>query len=74
MEQADGIKSKDVFQQVKKKIIVSDKNLMTAIKGKAIPVAGYHNINVCRFNNMPVDEEKQWQQRNKVKKIDLQEN
>ena len=68
------LKVKMFFSRSKKKIVVSDKNLMTAIKGKAIPVAGYHNINVCRFNNMPVDEEKQWQQRNKVKKIDLQEN
>ena len=35
--------------------MVSDKNLMTAIKGKAVPVAGCQ-INICRFNNMPMEQ------------------
>ena len=58
IEQADGIKTKRVFEQVKVKKRVqmltntklNNVNLMCAINAKVIPVAAYP-MNVCKFTN-----------------------
>ena len=58
IEQADGIKKKEVYNTVKKEISrrmdiittteLNDKNLVKAIITKVIPVAAYP-MNVCKF-------------------------
>ena len=58
IEQADGIKTKNVFSRVKEEISkrtkmlvnteLNDKNLIMAINMKAIPVAAYA-MNICKF-------------------------
>ena len=59
IEQADGIKTKEVFERIKTeaenrlelliKTELNDRNLMKAINSKVIPVAAYP-VNVCRFS------------------------
>ena len=59
VEQADGIKTKEVFERIKTeldnrlglliKTELNDRNLMKAINSKVIPVAAYP-MNVCRFS------------------------
>jgi len=59
IEQADGIKTKKVFERVKDEVAkrakmlinteVNDVNLVRAINTKVIPVAAYP-MNVCKFN------------------------
>ena len=59
IEQADGIKTKNVFNRVKEEITkrtkmlvnteLNDSNLIKAINMKVIPVAAYA-MNVCKFN------------------------
>ena len=58
VEQADGIKKKEVYNRVKEEISrrmniitrteLNDKNLAKAINTKVIPVAAYP-MNVCKF-------------------------
>ena len=58
VEQADGIKTKEVYNRVKEEINrrpqiltkteLNDKNLIKAINTKVIPVAAY-SMNVCKF-------------------------
>ena len=59
VEQADGIKTKEVFERIKTEVEnrlellikteLNDRNLMKAINSKVIPVAEY-TMNVCRFS------------------------
>ena len=59
VEQADGIKTKEVFERIKTEVEnrlellikteLNDRNLMKAINSKVIPVAEYP-MNVCRFS------------------------
>ena len=59
IEQADGIKTKEVFERIKTEVEnrlellikteLNDRNLMKAINSKVIPVAEYP-MNVCRFS------------------------
>ena len=59
VEQADGIKTKEVFERIKTEVEnrlellieteLNDRNLMKAINSKVIPVAAYP-MNVCRFS------------------------
>ena len=65
IEQADGIKTKRVFERVKEEIKkrvqmltntkLNDMNLMCAINAKVIPVAAYP-INICKFTNGELNE------------------
>ena len=65
IEQADGIKTKRVFERVKEEIKkrvqmltntkLNDVNLMCAINAKVIPVAAYL-MNVCKFTNGELNE------------------
>ena len=60
VEQADGIKTKIVFERIKEEVTkrvrmlvnieLNDANLISAIDAKVIPVAAYP-MNVCKFNN-----------------------
>ena len=55
VEQADGIKTKIVFERTKRvRMLVNtelnDANLISAINAKVIPVTAYP-INICKFNN-----------------------
>ena len=59
IEQADGIKTKEVFERIKTEVEnrleilikteLNDRNLMKAINSTVIPVAAYP-MNVCRFS------------------------
>ena len=65
VEQADGIKAKEVYARVKgevtrrmeilTKMELNDKNLIRAINTKVIPVAAYP-MNVCRFTKTELTE------------------
>ena len=65
VEQADGIKSKDVYERVKQEAVrrltlltkaeLHDQNLMKAINTKVIPVAEYP-MNICRFTKAELEE------------------
>ena len=69
IEQADGIKTKRAFEQVKEEVKkrvqmltntkLNDMNLMCAINAKVIPVAAYP-VNVCKFTSGEL---------NKIKKL-----
>ena len=60
VEQADGIKTKAVFERVKAEVAkrvkmlidteLNDANLISAINAKVIPVASYR-MNICKFSN-----------------------
>ena len=60
VEQADGIKTKAVFERVKAEVTkrvrmlvdteLNDANLISAINAKVIPVASYP-MNICKFSN-----------------------
>ena len=60
IEQADGMKTKRVYERVKHKVTkrvrmlinteLNDINLVRAINAKVIPVAAYP-MNVCKFSN-----------------------
>ena len=65
VEQADGIKKKEVYNRVKEEISrrmniitrteLNDKNLVKAINAKVIPVAAYP-MNVCKFTQSELTE------------------
>ena len=65
VEQADGIKTKVVFKRVKSEVEkrlkmlvnteLNDRNLISAINVKFIPVAAY-SMNVCKFNKGELNE------------------
>ena len=65
VEQADGIKTKEVYNRVKKEINrklemlaktgLNDKNLIKAINTKVIPVAAYP-MNACKFTKAELNE------------------
>ena len=65
IEQADGIKTKRVFERVKEEVKkrvqmqtntkLNDKNLMCTINAKVIPVAAYP-MNVCKFTSGELNE------------------
>ena len=65
VEQADGIKAKEVYARVKEEVTrrleiltkteLNDKNLIRAINTKVIPVAAYP-MNVCRFTKTELTE------------------
>ena len=77
VEQADGIKKKEVYNRVKEEISrrmniitrteLNDKNLVKAINAKVIPVAAYP-MNVCKFTQSELTELEQ------VIKRDLRKN
>ena len=60
VEQADGIKTKAVFERVKAEVTkrvrmlvdteLNDANLISTINAKVIPVASY-SMNICKFSN-----------------------
>ena len=69
VEQADGIKTKNVFERVKSEVKkrtkmlveteLNDVNLIHAINEKVIPVAAYP-MNVCQFNKGELMEKVRW--------------
>ena len=65
VEQADGLKTKEVFKRVKEEVTkrtqiltkteLNDNNLIKAINAKVIPVAAYP-MNVCKFTKQEIAE------------------
>ena len=65
VEQADGIKTKTVFERIKEEVTkrvrmlvnteLNDANLISIVNAKVIPIAAYP-MNVCKFNNGKVNQ------------------
>ena len=55
VEQADGMKTKEVYNRVIEQIELNEKNLIKTINSKVIPVASYP-MNVCKFTKAELNE------------------